>query len=92
MRKSPPPVKRSPNPLEMAESVCERLEQVPWPLSVWLTLSKDGTDAILTHRSETPEEARYRALGEGIEVGTYRKGHPANAIRDDILAAYGEAK
>ena len=86
-----PPFRRAPSPLEMAEIVCDRLRSVPWPLSVWLCLSRNMDDSIITHRSESAEEARYRAQKKTIEVGTYRAGISATRVRDDIIAAYGEA-
>lgn len=80
----------STTPLKMAEHICDRLVMVPWSVSAWLEFRPDGGDRIVMHKSQSAEEALYRARGHGVEVGTYRKGARAADIQRDILESYRE--
>ena len=78
-------MKRPDNPLVMAESIAEKLNLVPWPLTAFLSFNTNS-ERFFVHvvRANDPEAERMRHQGL-LEVGTYNGKATAENIAGDIL-------
>lgn len=80
-------------PQVMAETIGERLHQVPWPLTVFLRKSRAESWSLHTLRANDPECDRLRATVGYYEAGTYSmKGARHAEIVGDLVETMGRAR